>query len=292
MALRSEESQVILACVAAVAVAAPQYAYQTPAPTYLVPAASSHDESAEVIEFIPILRDDRVHEDDGRYNLDVETANGISMSQSGSPDGPDGAIVKAGQYSYTAPDGSLIEIKFVANENGFQPQGAHLPVILACVAAVAVAAPQYAYETPAPTYLVPAASSRDESAEVIEFIPILRDDRVHEDDGRYNLDVETANGISMSQSGSPDGPDGAIVKAGQYSYTAPDGSLIEIKFVANENGFQPQGAHLPVAPEFPHPIPQFVLDQIAFAAEENAARERAEAQASAPAPTRLYGQPQ
>ncbi|XP_063587668.1 endocuticle structural glycoprotein SgAbd-8-like [Penaeus indicus] len=165
-------------------------------------------------------------------------------------------------------------------------------VILACVTAVAVAAPQYAYETPAPTYLVPAASSRDESAEVIEFIPILRDDRVHEDDGRYNLDVETANGISMSQSGSPDGPDGAIVKAGQYSYTAPDGSLIEIKFVANENGFQPQGAHLPVAPEFPHPIPQFVLDQIAFAAEEDAARERAEAQASAPAPTRLYGQPQ
>ncbi|XP_063587667.1 larval cuticle protein LCP-17-like [Penaeus indicus] len=146
--------------------------------------------------------------------------------------------------------------------------------IFACVAAVAVAAPH-----------------RDQSAEVIEFIPILRDDRVHEDDGRYNLDVETANGISMSQSGSPDGPDGAIVKAGQYSYTAPDGSLIEIKFVANENGFQPQGAHLPVAPEFPHPIPQFVLDQIAFAAEEDAARERAEAQASAPAPTRLYGQP-
>nr|XP_027239189.1 endocuticle structural glycoprotein ABD-4-like [Penaeus vannamei] len=124
-------------------------------------------------------------------------------------------------------------------------------VILACVAAVAVAAPQYAYETPAPTYLAPAASTRDESAEMIEFIPILRDDRVHEDDGRYNLDVETANGISMSQSGSPDGPDGAIVKAGQYSYTAPDGSLIEIKFVANENGFQPQGAHLPVAPSSP-----------------------------------------
>nr|XP_027239228.1 endocuticle structural glycoprotein SgAbd-2-like [Penaeus vannamei] len=112
--------------------------------------------------------------------------------------------------------------------------------------------PQYAYETPAPTYLAPAASTRDQSAELIEFVPILRDDRVHEDDGRYNLDVETANGISMSQSGSPDGPDGAIVKAGQYSYTAPDGSLIEIKFVANENGFQPQGAHLPVAPEFPH----------------------------------------
>ncbi|XP_069985448.1 endocuticle structural glycoprotein ABD-4-like [Penaeus vannamei] len=170
-------------------------------------------------------------------------------------------------------------------------------VIFACVAAVAVAAPQYAYETPAPTYLAPAASTRDQSAELIEFVPILRDDRVHEDDGRYNLDVETANGISMSQSGSPDGPDGAIVKAGQYSYTAPDGTLVEVKFVANENGFQPQSDLLPVAPEFPHPIPQFVLDQIAFAAEEDAARERAEAAelkaaASVNVPSQLYENPQ
>nr|XP_027239240.1 uncharacterized protein LOC113830233 [Penaeus vannamei] len=102
-----------------------------------------------------------------------------------------------------------------------------------------------------PTYLAPAASTRDQSAEMIEFVPILRDDRVHEDDGRYNLDVETANGISMSQSGSPDGPDGAIVKAGQYSYTAPDGSLIEIKFVANENGFQPRAPTCPWLPSSP-----------------------------------------
>ncbi|XP_042893827.1 cuticle protein AMP1A-like [Penaeus japonicus] len=170
-------------------------------------------------------------------------------------------------------------------------------MILACVASLAVAAPQYGYETPAPTYLAPSASIRDESVEVVEFVPILRDDRVHEDDGRYNLDVETANGISLSQSGSPDGPDGAIVKAGQYSYTAPDGTLVSVKFVANENGFQPQSDLLPVAPEFPHPIPQFVLDQIAFAAEEDAARERAEAAelraaASVNVPSQLYGRPQ
>nr|XP_027239188.1 uncharacterized protein LOC113830181 [Penaeus vannamei] len=121
---------------------------------------------------------------------------------------------------------------------------------------------------------------------MIEFIPILRDDRVHEDDGRYNLDVETANGISMSSPALPTVPTAPssrqdnthhmILCQNSYtqkhnsryityqckcsSYTAPDGSLIEIK--------------------------------IAFAAEEDAARERAEAQASAPAPTTLYGQPQ
>ena len=57
-----------------------------------------------------------------------------------------------------------------------------------------------------------------------------------------------------------------------HSYTAPDGTPVHVKFVADENGYQPQSDLLPVAPEFPHPIPQFVLDQIAKAAEEDARR--------------------
>ncbi|KAK4326505.1 hypothetical protein Pmani_003030 [Petrolisthes manimaculis] len=107
-----------------------------------------------------------------------------------------------------------------------------------------------------------------------KFVPIIRDERIREDDGRYNFDVETGNGILISQSGSPVA-EGAIAKAGEYSYTAPNGEQIYMKFVADENGFQPQSSHLPVAPEFPHPIPQFVLDQIQRAAEEDAARARA-----------------
>ncbi|XP_037780468.1 cuticle protein CP14.6-like [Penaeus monodon] len=122
-------------------------------------------------------------------------------------------------------------------------------VIIACVAVVAFAAPQY------------------DSSE--EFVPILKDDRVQEDDGTFNFDFEAANGIRVSQAGSPDGDEDAVIKAGEYSYTAPDGTPVVVKYVADENGFQPQGAHLPVAPEFPHPIPQFVLDQIAKAAEED-----------------------
>ncbi|XP_047469446.1 cuticle protein CP14.6-like [Penaeus chinensis] len=127
-------------------------------------------------------------------------------------------------------------------------------IILACVATMAFAAPQYS------------------SSEEAEFIPILKDDRVQEDDGTYSFDFETGNGISFSQAGSPDGDEDAVIKAGEYSYTAPDGTEIHLRFVADDNGFQPEGDHLPVAPEFPHPIPQFVLDQIAFAAEEDAAR--------------------
>ncbi|MPC94872.1 hypothetical protein E2C01_090061 [Portunus trituberculatus] len=80
-------------------------------------------------------------------------------------------------------------------------------VILAVVAAVAFAAPQYSYSAP----------PEDSSEEVIEVIPIVRDDRVHEDDGAYTLDVETGNGIVLSQSGSPNGPDDSVVKSGHYS---------------------------------------------------------------------------
>ncbi|KAK8388485.1 hypothetical protein O3P69_020465 [Scylla paramamosain] len=170
--------------------------------------------------------------------------------------------------------------------------------IIAALAAVAVAAPQYTIPEPKSTYGSPAASARDDSYEMVEVVPILRDDRVMEEDGRYSVDVETGNGITLSQSGTPEGPDGSVIKAGRYSYTAPDGTLVEVKFVADENGFQPESPLLPVAPEFPHEIPQFVLDQIAFAAEEDAARARAEASEvqsyskPAPSPSLKYGSPQ
>ncbi|XP_063855122.1 cuticle protein AMP1A-like [Scylla paramamosain] len=120
-------------------------------------------------------------------------------------------------------------------------------IVLAALAAVAVAAP-----------------GRYHSKEV----PILKHDFIMEEDGRYHLEFETGNNIAVSQSGSPT-DEGAIAKAGHFSYTAPDGTPVSLKFVANEHGFQPESDLLPVAPEFPHPIPQYVLDQIARAAEED-----------------------
>ena len=76
-----------------------------------------------------------------------------------------------------------------------------------------------------------------------------------------------------------------------YSYTAPDGTPVHVQYVADENGFQPQSDLLPVAPAFPHPIPQFVLDQIAFAAEEDARKAREEQRQAPAAPRSLYGLP-
>lgn len=77
-------------------------------------------------------------------------------------------------------------------------------------------------------------------------------------EGSYNYAYETENGISASEQGSPQpvGPKGepAVVAQGQYQYTAPDGTPIAVSYSADENGYHPQGAHLPVAP----PVPELI----------------------------------
>merc|ERR1711970_904136 len=129
-------------------------------------------------------------------------------------------------------------------------------IIFACVVALAAARPERLYESSA------------------EPIAILRDVRVNPTaDGQYSTDFETANGIIVSESGYGSGPDGAVESQGFVKFTHPNGEEYELKFVADAEGYKPDSAALPVAPAFPHPIPQFVLDQIAFAAREDAARQ-------------------
>ncbi|XP_042887676.1 cuticle protein AMP1A-like [Penaeus japonicus] len=99
-------------------------------------------------------------------------------------------------------------------------------------------------------------------------IEILLDERVQPESGGYSFKYETENGIVQSEEGAP-GLEGQTNVQGVYSYTLDDGSVVEVRYQADENGFQAQSPLLPVAPEFPHPIPQFVLDQIAFAEEQD-----------------------
>lgn len=46
-----------------------------------------------------------------------------------------------------------------------------------------------------------------------------------------------------------------LVQTGSFSYTAPDGSIISLTYISDENGFQPIGDHLPTSP----PIPEQIL---------------------------------
>ena len=61
-----------------------------------------------------------------------ETENGIYASESGKPVegyGDEESYDVNGQFSYTGPDGVVYKVVYVADANGFQPQGAHLPTL-------------------------------------------------------------------------------------------------------------------------------------------------------------------
>lgn len=75
---------------------------------------------------------------------------------------------------------------------------------------------------------------------------------------------EADNGISAQEQGRLGGGNEPAIQAqGGFQYTAPDGAPISLTYVADENGFQPQGAHLPVAPT-PPPIPDYILRSIEY----------------------------
>jgi hypothetical protein len=77
---------------------------------------------------------------------------------------------------------------------------------------------------------------------------------------------ETGNGIIAEESGflkNAGNPETeAQVVQGSSSYTSPEGQQISLTYVADENGFQPQGAHLPTSPPIPVAI-QRALDYLA-----------------------------
>lgn len=68
-------------------------------------------------------------------------------------------------------------------------------------------------------------------------------------DGSYNYQFDTTNGIAQQESGV-----GGQYASGQYAYYSPEGELIQLTYVADANGFQPQGAHLPTPPPIPSQI--------------------------------------
>lgn len=80
--------------------------------------------------------------------------------------------------------------------------------------------------------------------------------------GRY----KTGNRIDAHESGyikdiSETHPNGVLVQHGEYSYEAPDGTIVNVQYTADEHGFRPVGDHIPTTPPVPLEI-QKGLDQI------------------------------
>ncbi|XP_076652892.1 endocuticle structural glycoprotein SgAbd-1 [Halictus rubicundus] len=99
---------------------------------------------------------------------------------------------------------------------------------------------------------------------------ILRQSQDSSPDGSYSYSYDTENGISVAEQGVPKfvGPQQVESVRGQYSYTAPDGTPILVTYTADENGFQPNGAHLPTPPPIPVAIQRALAHNAAHPEEE------------------------
>ncbi|KAJ8731544.1 hypothetical protein PYW07_004708 [Mythimna separata] len=97
---------------------------------------------------------------------------------------------------------------------------------------------------------------------------ILRSSSDQTPEGNFQYSFETDNGINAQASGAvkPLGKDEVAIEiTGSNSYTGPDGVVYAVNYVANENGFQAQGAHLPTPPPT-DPIPEYIQRSLEYIA--------------------------
>ncbi|KRT83768.1 Insect cuticle protein, partial [Oryctes borbonicus] len=128
-------------------------------------------------------------------------------------------------------------------------------VILACTICAAFAAPQNYYNQPQPQY-------QDQYSKNV--VPIVSETNEINPDGSYSYSYQTGDGQQaqaqgyLKNAGVKDAE--AEVAQGSFSYTAPDGTPIQVTWVADENGFRAEGAHLPTPP----PIPEAILKSLSI----------------------------
>ncbi|XP_045621217.2 cuticle protein AM1199 [Procambarus clarkii] len=114
-------------------------------------------------------------------------------------------------------------------------------IVLACLAVVAVASPQFR------------KSDASQAA-------ILKDIRSDDGKGNFNYEFDTENGIYTNVVGRT-GSKGQSNIEGSYRFTLDDGTRAEVRFVADEGGFRAESPLIPT----PHPLPDYAREQIAFA---------------------------
>ncbi|XP_065361345.1 larval cuticle protein 65Ag1-like [Calliphora vicina] len=66
----------------------------------------------------------------------------------------------------------------------------------------------------------------------------------------FSYSLQTSDGKTAEEQGHLENAgteDEAISVRGSYSYIGDDGQTYQVNYIADRNGFQPQGAHIPVA---------------------------------------------
>ncbi|EDW72936.1 uncharacterized protein Dwil_GK16913 [Drosophila willistoni] len=67
---------------------------------------------------------------------------------------------------------------------------------------------------------------------------------------QYSHVLETSDGTAIQAQGHLENEgheDASIAVKGSYKFVADDGQTYQVDYVADKNGYQPSGAHLPVA---------------------------------------------
>ncbi|KAL1491079.1 hypothetical protein ABEB36_011732 [Hypothenemus hampei] len=86
-------------------------------------------------------------------------------------------------------------------------------------------------------------------------VPIVSETNEINPDGSFSYSYVSGDGSQaqakgyLKNAGQKDRE--AEVIQGSYSYTAPDGTPITVHWIADENGFRAEGAHLPTPPPIP-----------------------------------------
>ena len=111
------------------------------------------------------------------------------------------------------------------------------------------------------------AAARPQQPSPYANIVNVRSSSDNNEDGSFRWSYENSDGSVAQQDGyiknpqEPDPEQRIQVIQGSYSYTSPEGVPITVTYVADENGFNAQGDHLPTPPPVPEAI-QKALDII------------------------------
>nr|CAH7754163.1 unnamed protein product [Callosobruchus chinensis] len=93
---------------------------------------------------------------------------------------------------------------------------------------------------------IEAANEKSRAAQILHYA----NDNIGVD--TYSYAIDQSDGITKNEDGqviNPGSENESIAVRGQYSYVGPDGTVYTVTYIADENGFQPQGAHIPQAPQ-------------------------------------------